>query len=85
MEELALYLEWKNTQAYVNEQHIASANYIRPGVKYKNFYIEGGYTDIGDFSYEAGYKFKFDRLQLKGKWEAIDTRGKLETEVRFTF
>jgi hypothetical protein len=39
-------------------------------------------------SYEAGYKFKFNEVVVKGKLETKDTgeaKTKIETEIRFNF
>ena len=50
------------------------------------------YFEIGPMtkghSYEAGYKFKFDAVTVKGKLETKDTgdaKTKVETEIRFNF
>lgn len=90
MEELTYYLEWKNELKYSNSAYEKTVNHLRPGVKFKNFYWEGGYVSDGKFGAETGYKFQFDSLTVKGKWEGISSnddtlKHKLETEVRFTF
>lgn len=89
MEDLAYYLEWKNEIKYTNSAYKQTINHLRPGIKLGNFYFEGGYFSEGDFSAEAGYKFKLGpNLLLKGKWEGTqddNLKHKLETEVRWTF
>jgi len=44
MEELTYYLEWKNELKYSNSAYEKTVNHLRPGVKFKNFYWEGGDT-----------------------------------------
>ena len=89
MEDLLYYIEWKNEIKYVNSEYVQTINHVRPGVKVGNFYLEGGYFSEGDFSTEAGYKFRITpNLQLKGKWEGTvdeEFKHKLETELRWTF
>jgi len=77
------YVEYKNE---MNKEK--TTNHLRLGYKGKNnFYFEIGPMTKGH-SYEAGYKFKFDGVTVKGKLETKDTgsaKTKVETEVRYTF
>ena len=77
------YVEYKNE---MNKEK--TTNHLRLGYKAKNnFYFEIGAMTDGH-SYEAGYKFKFDDVTVKGKLETKDAgsaKTKVETEVRYTF
>ena len=81
----APYVEYKNEYELNKEK---TTNHLRLGYKAKNnFYFEIGAMTKGH-SYEAGYKFKFDDVAVKGKLETKDTgsaKTKIETEVRYTF
>ena len=81
----APYVEYKNEYELKKEK---TTNHLRLGYKAKNnFYFEIGPMTDGH-SYEAGYKFKFDGVTVKGKLETKDTgsaKTKVETEVRYTF
>lgn len=83
------YIEWKNELKFTDSYYEQRIDHVRPGIKIGNFYLEGGYFSEGDFSTEAGYKFKLTpNLEIKGKWEGTkdqDFKHKLETEVRWNF
>ena len=75
----APYVEYKNS----NKLGGKTTEFVRVGyATEKNYYFE-----IGDDSAEAGYKFKFKNIELKGKIETTESFEKhsLETEVRYTF
>jgi K+ transporter len=82
------YVEYKNEYEMKEWSHTKTTNHLRLGYKAKNnFYFEIGPMTDGH-SYEAGYKFKFDGVTVKGKLETKDTgsaKTKIETEVRYTF
>jgi hypothetical protein len=82
------YLEYKNEYELKEWDHTKTTNHLRLGYKgANNFYFEIGPMTKGH-SYEAGYKFKFDAVTVKGKLETKDTgsaKTKVETEVRYTF
>ena len=82
------YVEYKNEYEMREWNHTKTTNHLRLGYKAKNnFYFEIGPMTDGH-SYEAGYKFKFDGVTVKGKLETKDTgsaKTKVETEVRYTF
>ena len=84
----APYVEYKNEYELKEWSHTKTTNHLRLGYKEKNnFYFEIGPMTKGH-SYEAGYKFKFDGVTVKGKLETKDTgsaKTKVETEVRYTF
>jgi len=71
------YIEYKRTE----KLHEAPKEYLRAGYKAKN----NTYLEIGDSSWEAGYKVKFKKFLVKGKLEHTDGKNKLETEIRYTF
>ena len=82
------YVEYKNEYEMREWNHTKTTNHLRLGYKgANNFYFEIGPMTKGH-SYEAGYKFKFDDVTIKGKLETKDTgsaKTKVETEVRYTF
>jgi hypothetical protein len=84
----APYVEWKNEYELKEWTHTKTTNHFRVGYKTDdNLYFEIGPMTDGH-SYEAGYKFKFDAVTVKGKLETKDTgntKTKVETEVRYTF
>ena len=84
----APYMEYKNEYELKEWDPTKTTNHLRLGYKAKNnMYFEIGPMTKGH-SYEAGYKFKFDAVTVKGKLETKDTgdaKTKVETEVRFNF
>jgi hypothetical protein len=93
------YTEYKNTMGFIDTDYVhnSSVNDLRLGVKFdNNMYIEAGASErdgnIGT-GFEAGYKFKFDAFEVKGKVEDRQMDhigsgtwvGKIETEVRYYF
>ena len=84
----APYIEYKNEYELKEWNHTKTTDHLRLGYKAKNnMYFEIGPMTKGH-SYEAGYKFKFDAVTVKGKLETKDTgdaKTKVETEVRFNF
>ena len=82
------YVEYKNEYEMKEWNHTKTTDHLRLGYKgANNFYFEIGPMTDGH-SYEAGYKYKFDNVTVKGKLETKDTgsaKTKIETEVRYTF
>ena len=61
------YVEYKNEYELKEWTHTKTTNHLRLGFKAKNnMYFEIGPMTKGH-SYEAGYKFKFDAVTVKGK------------------
>ena len=87
------YIEYKNASAFIDREYLDQVNYLRPGYKWdNNLYVEAGPMYLDDdwgTGAEAGYKFKLDKITLKGKWEGAqyhgDLKHKLETEIRYTW
>ncbi len=84
----APYIEYKNEYELKEWDHTKTTHHLRLGYKAKNnMYFEIGPMTKGH-SYEAGYKFKFDAVTVKGKLETKDTgsaKTKVETEIRYNF
>ena len=82
------YAEYKNEYEMRDWNKTKSVEHMRFGYKAENnLYFEIGPMTSGH-SYEAGYKFKFNEVVVKGKLETKDTgeaKTKIETEIRFNF
>ena len=87
------YIEMKSETSFNDQFHRGdTTNHTRLGFEKKTtfgkVYIEGGHMTDGH-SFEAGYKFKWDKnLTIKGKFEgknASQLKSKLETEIRYTW
>jgi hypothetical protein len=81
------YIEYKNELSFQEYNYKKQENYIRIGGQGQKFYYEVGpmFNNDSEFkmSAELGYKFKFDLVEVKGKWELKDKDHKLETEIRY--
>jgi len=87
------YIEFKSETKFNDQMHRGdTTNHTRIGFEKKTdfgkVYVEGGHMTDGH-SFEAGYKFKWDKnLTIKGKFEgknASQLKSKLETEIRYTW
>jgi hypothetical protein len=86
------YIEMKSETSFHSSRRGDTTNHTRLGfantIGRAKVYAEGGHMD-GGHSFEIGYKFKMDdNLIIKGKFEGkkkSNTKGKLETEIRYTF
>ena len=87
------YIEYKNEDVFVSNNHIKNLDHIRIGYQHilpKGFiFVETGKMTNGK-SGEIGYSFRKDNWNFKGKWEYknddyFPNQSKLQTEVRYTF